>query len=187
MSLWRAKFFNTAEADGFTGRPGELTYDVNRKRASLHDGTTQGGLGVGGFVIPIGGDVSFNPVLGTTYFIGNQFATATDATNTNVWIPVPRGGKIRQVYWQVHVAGTLAPADGVTMGIDIHTQGGGGAIASLSDATLTWEAVNNTYIQSASPTLAPIPANGWIVGKIVTPGWAQNPTTVRIRGLVYID
>jgi hypothetical protein len=188
--LWRAKFFTTAEADGFTGRPGEITYDVTRKRASYHDGVTQGGIGLSPVVIPIGGDVTFNPSIGTTYYIGAQWGAAVDATKTNVMIHVPRGGRVRSVFWAVNVAGTLSSGDPATMGIEILNSSGqvlSNPTGYVAGPGMTWDTAFSTGVHSVSLTAPFVPEGGHIVGRIDTPGWAGVPTTVRVRGYITID
>jgi len=122
------------------------------------------------------GTTTVNPTDATTYYTGIESITTTAAGNR---IYVPRAGTIKSCV--IHfVSGVVGTAETGTVYLRIN---------NTTDVTVSAAVVNNSSptVYTNTALSQAVSAGDYIELKWLTPTWVTNPTSVKWRGVIYIE
>lgn len=162
--------------------------DANKKEISLANGgsttvlygTTPPTYSTApGYALALFSAGNANMNTSTTYYFGGDPNTGTSSVETNNTLEIPRTGHIKRVFIKIRVAGTLGTGEAVTHSIRNNTTS-----TDYSCGTMAY----STAEQHSSTVLNQAVTQGDMVSfKVVAPGWATSPTSVRPYVVVYIE
>lgn len=113
----------------------------------------------------------------TAYFLGNT-GSQLNTTSGYGRVLIPKSGRI--VWASLWIGCTAGTNEATVIAINVN-----GATDYVFDATVDLSVSFNNL--SNALLNIPVVAGDYIQFKITTPAWATNPTSVGIRGIVFIE
>lgn len=133
-----------------------------------------------GYALMFYGNTQSSPADATTYYFGNAPAQAIDTNATWYRIYVPKAGKIKAVYGNLHTGGAAGSGESSSIYVRIN---------NTTDVTVTTSLTTNSVSNpfNATGLSTAVSAGDYLEIKWVTPTWASNPTNIRGSVVVYIE
>ena len=144
------------------------TYDasaVATKRVLLQN--------LGAYAISTWLGAALSPADSTSYVIGPHPNVGLATTFTNHRTYIPRTGKLIAAYASILVAGTLATTENSTLAFRLND-----TTDTTVSSVVQFNAVHTDYSNTALGVA--VTAGGFFAGKLTTPAWVTNPTSVSV-------